>query len=130
MLCHRHRVTICALIALACAPKPAGIGPTAAFAVQEPCRFKGTSHKNSRERIEVLRSCGAISEPEWTCMSDAAKSVDLDVTALCRSAPVSSADLVTRQRAAFLRCLEPKHESLADCAVFSSDTSCLRTGCG
>jgi hypothetical protein len=118
------------LLLVACAPTPAGVGPTADFAVQEPCRFKGTSHRDARERIEVLRGCGAIDEAEWACLSEAAKSVDRDVTALCRSAPVSSSDLVARQRAAFLACVEPRQSKLAECAVFSSDTRCLQNRCG
>ena len=129
MLDLRRCLTVGTLLLLACAPTPTGVGPTAEFAVQEPCRFKGTSHRDARERIEVLRSCGAIDESQWSCLSDAAKSVDRDITARCRSAPVSSSDLEARQRAAFLACVEPNQSRVAECAVFSSDTACLKFRC-
>lgn len=102
------------------APPPRGYVSTTDIAMDAPCRFLGTSHRDSRSRIEQLRSCGAVTHAQWACMAEAASAVDDEFTALCRGAAISHEAIASRQRASYQACV-PSASEIAEWAVFSTD---------
>lgn len=116
------------LVVVACAAKPAppqpprGYASTTDIAMGAPCRFLGTSHRDSRSRIERLRSCGAVTHAQWACMAEAASAVDEEFTARCRTEAISHAAIASRQRSSYQACM-PSTIEIAEWAVFSSDAA-------
>jgi hypothetical protein len=99
------------------------------YAAAEPCKYRGTSHKAARARIEELEACGAISIEQWRCLTDAAKAVDREWTAACDADPAFDGDLAERQRAAFAPCVAADRSAIASCAAFSSAPGCWTDWC-
>jgi hypothetical protein len=95
----------------------------------EPCRYMGTVHKESRQRLEVLRACGSVSEESWLCMARALEALDGEFTARCRKESVRLREIVLRQRALYEPCLAAGAGEVAECALLSSDDDCLARGC-
>ena len=102
----------------------------AAVALDEPCRYMGTFHKESRERLEALLDCHAISETEWRCMTGALKALDHDFTARCRSESVDLDVILADQTERYTRCLPPADDGKASCAALSDDWTCVDLACG
>ena len=126
----RHRLgVVILLVLLACVSKSPFSRSPAAVAMDEPCRFMGTVHKESRQRLEVLRACGAISMEEWACMTSTLKDLDREFTALCRSRSVGYEEIAARQRALYSACAsEPKAETI-ECTLLSEDALCTARTC-
>ena len=100
----------------------------AAVALDEPCRYMGTFHRESRLRLEALRSCRAISAAEWDCTTSALKSLDREYTARCRSDDVELDELLAAQTPRYAGCLAPGGET-ARCAALSLDWECVDAHC-
>ena len=125
----RQLVAVFVLTLLACASQSPFSRPPSSVAVDEPCRFMGTVHKESRQRIEVLRACKAISMEEWSCMASVLKSLDTEFTALCRSRSVDYEEIAARQRSLYSNCVsQPKAETI-ECGLLSEDSGCLVERC-
>jgi len=100
----------------------------AAVALDEPCRYMGTFHKESRLRLEALLSCGAISEAQWSCMTSALKQVDRTFTQRCRAEDVVLDEILSDQTERYAMCLEPG-DAAAICAALSDDWVCIEVEC-
>ena len=126
----RHQlVTVVCLTLLTCTSQSPFTRPPAAVAVDEPCRFMGTVHKESRQRLEVLRACGAISMEEWSCMASVLKSLDTEFTALCRSRSVAYQEIAARQRSLYSDCVSRPKAETVECGLLSEDARCLAERC-
>lgn len=106
-----------------------GSSSAADVAMDEPCRFIGTYHKESRQRLEVLRACGAISVDEWKCMAGTLKTLDKEMTRNCEEGPQTLEAIEVRQRELYAPCVEPLKGSVANCGLLSSGGNCLRGLC-
>ena len=116
-------------IAVACmARSPFTVHP-AQLAIQKPCRFMGTVHKESRGRIEFLRACGSVSHDEWLCMARVLESLDAEFTARCTERSVPFRKIADAQRSRYLDCLGPSRADDVECAVLSGDPRCLTRRC-
>jgi hypothetical protein len=103
----------------------------AAVAMAEPCRYMGTVHKESRQRLEVLRACEAISHGEWECMAGALKAIDREFTSRCKVVKsVRHGEIADEQRRRYAACFGHPAPETIDCAVLSSDSDCLQERCG
>jgi len=89
----------------------------------------GTIHKESRQRIEVLRGCQAISREEWTCMARALQELDTEFTGRCKTLSVPFREISDRQRILYTDCLGPSKSETVECAVLSSDPRCATSRC-
>jgi hypothetical protein len=118
------------LLGLACLSRSPFRRSPADVARAEPCRYMGTLHKESRQRLEVLRACGAVAEEGWLCMAVALKALDVEFTERCKAGPVPLREIVARQRALYAVCLAPADAETLDCALIDSDDGCLDRGCG
>ncbi len=117
------------LVAVACKPRsPFAVHP-AQLAIESPCRYMGTVHKESRGRLEVMRACDSISRGEWLCLVRALESIDTEFTARCRDRFVPFHEIADEQRMRYLACLGPSRGEDAVCAVLSAETRCLTRGC-
>lgn len=87
----------------------------------------GTLHKESRQRIEEMRACEAISLAEWKCMAHALKALDREFTQSCRTRSVRYERIAERQRALYLAC--PVEPETAECGLLSEGRECLRNVC-
>lgn len=117
------------LLLFACASRSPFTRPPSAVAIDEPCRFMGTVHKESRQRLEVLRACAAVSLEDWSCMAGALKELDLEFTALCRTRAVAFEEIASRQRELYRGCLGAPRAEVVECAVLSEDVRCLQAAC-
>ena len=97
------------------------------LAKAEPCRYLGTFHKESRRRIEDLRSCNAIDQLQWECTTSALKQLDREFTDRCRSEAVSLKLIEARQRLLYEPCLPRKR--LLECTLLSSRPRCVSHAC-
>jgi hypothetical protein len=97
--------------------------------MDEPCRFMGTFHKESRVRLEDLRMCHAISDLEWECMVRVLKALDKEYTAECRDRKVRYRELASQQRERYAGCLPADGAAVAACAVLSDDGECMAERC-
>jgi hypothetical protein len=88
-------------------------------AVEEPCRFMGTFHKEVRQRLEMFYGAKQITLPEWKCLSGALKKVDRETTASCKEAPQSIETIEVRQTELFSACLPESKRPLVDCSLLS-----------
>ena len=98
-------------------------------AKDEPCRFMGTFHKESRRRIEAFLDCDAISLVEWKCMAEALKALDDEMTLQCKQEPQSLDTIEARQGERYAACLPPSSEELVQCSLLSSDWACRERVC-
>ena len=88
-------------------------------AVEEPCRFMGTFHKEVRGRLEMFYRAKQITLPEWECLSGALKKLDRETTASCKEAPQSIEAIEVRQTELFSACLPESKRPLVDCSLLS-----------
>ena len=112
-----------ALADLACASRSPFTRSPAAVALSEPCRYMGTFHRESRQRLEALRMCHVISEDEWGCMARELRALDVAFTNRCRSEDVAVDDILADQRARYGRCARAEAPAAA-CAVLADDDAC------
>jgi hypothetical protein len=98
-------------------------------ALDEPCRYMGTFHRESRWRVEKLREHGSLSFDEWACMTHELKQLDIVFSAECKRREVGVAEISDDQRARYRSCVEPDRVDLADCAVLSRDLTPLSGSC-
>lgn len=114
---------------LACTSSSPFTRPPALVAIDDPCRFMGTFHKESRVRIEELRMCHAVSDEEWRCLASELKALDVAFTAECREHRVRYSRIAADQQLRYARCLPKRSKGLARCAVLSGDTLCIDEYC-
>lgn len=89
----------------------------------------GTFHKESRVRLEKLRTCHAISDAEWGCMAGELKALDRAFTSECRDRKVRYREISADQRDRYVRCLPERADMVASCAVLSGDSLCIAESC-
>jgi hypothetical protein len=109
---------------LACTSRSPFTRSPANVALAEPCRYMGTFHKESRQRLEGLFSCRAISDVEWGCMARELRALDHAFTGRCRSERVAVDEILADQRARYGRCLAPAAAPVAACAALAEDDAC------
>jgi hypothetical protein len=114
---------------LACTSSSPFTRPPASIAVDEPCRFMGTFHKESRVRIEELRMCRVITDAQWGCLATELKALDVAFTAECRERTVRYAEIASDQHDRYVRCLPEGPKAVARCAVLSDDATCIAEHC-
>jgi hypothetical protein len=118
------------LVGLSCVSSSPFETTPADVARAEPCRYMGTVHKESRQRIEVLRACQTVSYEAWLCMAQALKTLDVEFTARCKAGAVELREIVVRQRVLYAPCLPASAAETLECALLSSADDCLALGCG
>ena len=111
-----------ALAGVACAARSPFTRSPAAVALSEPCRYMGTFHRESRQRLEALRMCHVISEDEWGCMARELEALDVAFTKQCRSERVAVDDILADQRGRYGRCVGDA--PAAACAALAEDQAC------
>ena len=99
------------------------------IALDEPCRYMGTFHRESRWRVEKLREHGTLSFDEWACMTRELKQLDVTFSAECKRREVGVAEISDNQRARYRSCVGPDRIGFADCAVLSRDSTTLSGSC-
>ena len=85
----------------------------------------GTLHRESRNRLEALRMCDAITDDQWLCMSRALQALDRDFTARCRSDRVSYAESADDQRARYRTCAVAADRETIECTVLTTAPACI-----
>ena len=96
------------------------------IAVEEPCRFIGTFHKESRQRLEELRAGKVISLDEWACMARALKSLDEEMTVKCKEKEESIEVIEAWQTEHYSPCVvSAKKEEIVRCSLLTSEETCL-----
>ena len=114
---------------LSCSSRsPFTVSP-AHYAVQEPCRYMGTLHRESRTRLERLRMCAAITEDDWLCMSRALQALDRDFTARCKSDSISYTEIADDQRGRYRNCAVAADRDTIECTLLSTDSACITNRC-
>jgi hypothetical protein len=98
-------------------------------AKDEPCRFMGTFHKESRRRLEALFSCHVISIEQWKCMANELKTLDKEMTNRCKEKPQALETIEARQTELYRTCLLPSGDAISRCSLLSSDRACLTDLC-
>jgi hypothetical protein len=99
------------------------------IAVDEPCRFMGSVHKESRSRIEALRVCGAITREEWICMARVIKAVDDEFTEVCKDRSVRFREIAEEQERRYTGCLAEARPPVVRCGLLSTHQECLDEVC-
>lgn len=96
------------------------------LAVEEPCRFIGTFHKESRQRLEELRAGKVISLDEWACMARALKSLDEEMTVKCKEKKESIEVIEAWQTEYYSPCVDSaKKEKIVRCSLLTAEETCL-----
>ena len=119
-----------ALVLVSCVSRSPFTRSPAEVAMGNPCRFMGTFHKESRQRIEELRACHAISMDQWYSMARALQALDKEFTARCKVDSVSLSRIEKRQRELYTAGSEPPQNDTIECALLSTDGSCMAEVCG
>ncbi len=101
----------------------------AEVAMDEPCRFLGTFHKESRRRVESLAQCHAIDEVQWSCLTRALKAVDRTYTARCKETAVTFATIERSQRARYAECFAEPDAAPISCGLLTGGDECLLALC-
>jgi len=117
------------LLGFACTSRSPFSRPPAAVAVAEPCRFMGTLHRESRQRIEFLRACHDVSHEEWLCMARALETLDTEFTGRCEETRVPYSEIADRQRLLYAQCLQQRSDELIECTLLSENVRCLTRRC-
>jgi len=91
--------------------------PAASIATNEPCRYMGSLHRESRSKLEILRTRHKITMEEWRCMAKALASIDKDLTASCTERVVSYSEFQDEQRARYSTCLPEGAGAMLDEAI-------------
>ena len=89
----------------------------------------GTLHRESRNRLETLRMCDAITDEEWLCMTRALQALDRSFTTRCRSGSVSYAEIADDQRGRYGTCAVTTTGTTIECSLLSTDPACVATHC-
>ena len=105
-------------------PSPFHTHP-AEIAQAEPCRFIGTFHKESRNRLEQMRTQRVISSTEWTCMAQALKKLDSKMTTECAEKKQPLRIIESWQVELYTPCIRSeKKTEILRCSLLSADTEC------
>lgn len=89
----------------------------------------GTVHRESRNRLETLRMCDAITDDEWLCMTRALQSLDRSFTARCKSASVPYTEIADDQRRRYETCAGTTTSATIECGLLSTDPACVAVRC-
>lgn len=96
------------------------------FAREEPCRYIGQFHKESRQILEEMRATKIISLDEWKCMARALQALDKEMTIKCKEKVEPIEVIETWQLERYSPCLvgsEPK-EKILKCSLLSTQEGC------
>ena len=110
------------VLAVACASRSPFTRSPADLAIEKPCRFMGSLHKESRVRIEALRMCRAISHDEWLCMARVLETIDNEFTGRCRSRAVRYAEVANEQRRRYSNCFDTPRTEVVECGILSTES--------
>jgi len=94
-------------------------------AMEEPCRYIGTYHKESRQRLEELRANEVISLDQWKCMARALAALDDELTLECKKEEKSIEVVEARQSELYAPCLSPPNPEVVHCSLLSSEDRCF-----
>lgn len=97
----------------------------ASVAMDEPCRYIGTFHKESRQRLEELRAHQVVSLDEWKCMARALAALDDELTRECKEEEKSIELIEIRQSELYAPCLSPANPKVVRCSLLSSEDRCF-----
>jgi hypothetical protein len=89
----------------------------------------GSVHKESRARLESLRTCDALTHDEWSCMAHALAEIDKEFSDTCRSRIVGFQEIAASQRTRYAACLARPDPELVECGVLTTDGLCLTSRC-
>jgi len=98
-------------------------------AMEDPCRFMGSVHREVRIRLDVFRSHDVISFEQWKCLTAELKAVDKEMTARCDEQPQTIEIVNARQTELFGKCLPSSDEAIIHCSLLSSDRACVEERC-
>ncbi|MEE3328124.1 MAG: hypothetical protein VX252_12380 [Myxococcota bacterium] len=99
----------------------------AQIALEEPCRYIGTFHKESRQRLEELRAQKFISLDEWKCMARALQALDKEMTVKCKEKKETLAVIEVWQTERYSSCLSSRdqNQDILECSLLSGMEVCL-----
>ncbi|MEE3329023.1 MAG: hypothetical protein VX252_16915 [Myxococcota bacterium] len=99
--------------------------PPSQLAREEPCRYVGNFHKESRQILEEMRAIKMVTLDEWACMARALQALDKEMTVKCKEKQEPLEVIEAWQVERYAPCVEsePKAEIL-ECSLLSGDRSC------
>ena len=99
----------------------------AEIALEEPCRYIGTFHKESRQLLEELRAQKVIVLDEWKCMARALQALDKEMTVKCKEKKEPLAVVEAWQTERYSPCLSSNNRGneILECSLLSGAASCL-----
>jgi hypothetical protein len=122
-------VFVVAISVPACMSKSPFSYSPAEVAMDQPCRYIGTFHRESRTVLENLRMDGAVTRDEWLCMTRRLEEIDDDYSERCRERDYDFAEIAADQVARYRGCFAPERERLAECAILFDDESTRPSFC-
>jgi hypothetical protein len=135
MLTFRSRATdpllVATLLALlvACVAEPVRVHHPLAATIQSPCDHEQTFDAASRDRLNHLRSCGAIDDEEWSCLGRQLDYLGDDVRRRCDAGRLSYANIAGEQQRRYATCIVPFDPALVECGLFTTDLGCGEAVC-
>jgi len=95
------------------------------FAREEPCRYIGIFHKESRQVLEEMRATEVVTLEEWACMARALQALDKEMTVKCKEKKESLEVIEAWQIERYSPCVESERKvEILECSLLSSEGSC------
>jgi hypothetical protein len=112
-----------------CAAEPLPVHHPLAGTIQSPCDHQQTFQSASRDRLNHLRSCGAIDDEEWSCLGTQLDYLGEDVRRRCDAGRLSYTNIAGEQQRRYATCIVPFDPALVDCGLFATDLGCGKAVC-
>jgi hypothetical protein len=91
--------------------------PVASIVVEDPCRYVGSLHRESRHQLERLTASKRISVDEWSCMARTLAELDSELTEACRHQAIAYSNFQERLRGLYGDCVPAERSEVLDQAV-------------
>lgn len=125
----RGALAVTLLALTACASRSPFTRTPADLARDDPCRYMGTFHKESRQRLEELRACGALTLDQWRSLARSLAELDDEFTGRCRQGRVPLSVIEDRQRELYARGAEAPGGETIECSLLSAEDDCMAQVC-
>ncbi len=99
--------------------------PPSQLAREEPCRYVGNFHKESRQVLEEMRATKIVTLDEWACMARALQALDNEMTVQCKKKKEPLEVIEAWQIERYSPCVESEPRSvILECSLLSSEGNC------
>ena len=97
------------------------------FAMEEPCRYIGQFHKESRQILEEMRAARIVTLDEWKCMARALQALDKEMTVKCKEKVEPIEVIEAWQIERYSPCLGESGEKakILKCSLLSTEEECI-----